>query len=421
MEIKKLALFLAVVTSSSSFAQSTNLGAESTKDIFSKMSAISAADLALRSQVGSCKAAQPGTSGANYLYSLKYYDGTKWKVERFGYKMVIQSLPKSQVLALPNAQSSLNQNVIQKMMSGLKNTLLIPSAEAIQNPATLPMYNMPIYNQNDRESAKQYLGARVKILVNSSKCGTINFESFNQSVANMKGKVNFYLVNNVVQCTAGDFQKRIRNTVTCADEIIHSPLPKKACTFLYQIESTRSGRNAVVQSGVASLPLLSPMTAQLEEHFAVDAVLTANPDIALVASTADVIAAEHALPSSLVSLIDEKTISAATFNSLTSAEKADLVNLVATYGLVQSSSNHIKFSSQIASIVSSIQSTANTYALAQNLSVQIYAVPTTMEVSDHLNLQLAPITSITKKSFLYNLGCMTQMMAVAAPANFQSM
>jgi hypothetical protein len=400
--MNKSILFLMALCSMSAYGQSTLLGVTETKNVFAQMANEQSADLSLRNKVGSCKAIQLGSSGARFMYSLSYMDGGKKVTERFGKLTFIQSMPKSQFLQL-------NQAVQMNLTTKIMNLFGIPQAHAQMQALQLPMYAIPYYAKADLLSAKGQLGQRVKQLVASNKCGSVNFESFQRSLPDMQNDVTFYMENNVLTCTAADFEKKVRQPNSCNYISVHSALPKEACKLLYQIQSTKSGRN--VSSGTAaapSAPSIAVMSATTRMHLQIDQLLNDSPDIAIVAEAAQFIKAEHVVPTSVIELLENQTITSANFdnNSLSSTQKAELVNLVATHDAIKNSSDHVQFSADIVSTINSIRTKANSYALTASLSPEIWAVPTRAAIGVHLDSQLAPLSTIVGTAFVYNIQCL---------------
>jgi hypothetical protein len=449
-------------------AQSTNLGSSETSAIFSKMKPEVAAQLAIQNQVGTCRALKVGNAGARYLYSLTYFISGKKRTERFGHQFQIQSVPLLQVIK--STTHYVPESKLKQVISQIKNNLIIPSAYAYTSisgdvqtlPPTpvsdpvgpgggggvgtvnwgslaliekidvklVPEYKIPEFSQVTDADAKLSLGNRVKTLVQQGRCGNIVFETFKQKLTDMKGKVDFYMRNGKLTCLAGDFVARIRNPQDCQMKVVKSVLPDSVCNLLYQIEANHSGRNAQqgdpsngsggsgtsVSAGTGvvaniALPALKPLTLEIEEEIAISEVLQQNPELAALTESAEEIKAEHMLPVSTLDLLESQTITSTTFDSLSSNQKVDLVNLVRTYDSIKDSSEHVQFSPEIISTINSIKIKANSYATANSVGA-IYSMPLKEDLKLHFDAKLDVLVKVTKKPFLYNLGCAHQAIKV---------
>jgi hypothetical protein len=300
----------------------------------------------------------------------------------------------------------------------------------------LPVYQIPDFSSILDAQAKLQLGNRVKSLVQQSKCGNVVFESYRQKLTDMKGKVDFYMKDGKLTCLAGDFVKRVRNPDNCQMKVVKSVLPPAVCNLLYQIEANHSGRTAkqdqpatgggsaspssgvgaIGTNPVISLPVLKPLTAAIEEEIAISEVLEHNPEIIAVSEIADTFQAEHMLPVSTLDLLESQTITAASFDTLSSNQKAELVNLVRTHDAIKASNDHVQFSSAVVTTINAIKVKANSYASSQSIG-SIYSIPKKSEIALHLDAKLDPLIKIVKKPFKYNLGCAEQAIQIQPKLN----
>ena len=123
MRLVNKSAILCFMFSLSAGAQTANLGLSQTKSVFAKMSAEKAADHALRSKAGQCTATR--LPGASNVYTLRWNEGSKRHVERFG-RILPQMFPRSEIF-LQQAPQQVNnkKSEIEKFFKELKNNLLL--------------------------------------------------------------------------------------------------------------------------------------------------------------------------------------------------------------------------------------------------------------------------------------------------------
>jgi hypothetical protein len=428
-------------------AQTANLGLSQTKSVFAKMSAEKAADHALRSKAGQCTATR--LPGASNVYTLRWNEGSKRRVERFG-RILPQMFPRSEIF-FEQAPQQVNykQSEIEKFFKELKNNLLIANSYAFTfSTIKPPMYVMPLHTMDFIKSAKTQLGSRVKALIALDKCGNVIFESFSQSMTSMKNNVTFYKDGEKIRCESKGFALNIRNPDNCTTTIVKTELPAKACNSLYRQISQVQGRNAIQSSttptpatgvtgatggikplpvrphyvNTAVLPMFEPFTEEIRKDFELSHVLTEKPDLIEIADSAVIPDADHVLPATLLDMIEAKPINAASFDALSVSEKTELLHLHYTHEAIKADSAYIKFSPDLASITSDIRPKLLAFEAANpNILPQIHAIPKHVAIREYLDLELQPIRAIRPRPWLYNLGCMYEMVRYERPAEGTNM